>query len=125
MVDEVESEDQQEFEVSEDNAPDSGAAETTADENAEAAEDEALATVDAAQDEEPVNEWANDAGENSKDFDDESFQTDMDFMTKVISGGLNKEKSTGQTTVPVVASQLGRQVAHESVNDWKKLAGIK
>jgi hypothetical protein len=125
MVDEVESEDQQEFEVSEDNAPDSGAAETTADENAEASEDQALATVDAAQDEEPVNEWANDAGDNAKDFDDESFQTDMDFMTKVISGGLNKEKSTGQTTIPVVASQLGRQVAHESVNDWKKLAGIK
>jgi hypothetical protein len=49
-------------------------------------------------------------------------------MTKVISGGLNKEKSTGQTTVPVVASQLGRQVAHESVDtvsDWKALAGIK
>lgn len=125
VVDEVESEDQQEFEVSEDNAPDSEAAETTADENAEASEDQALATVDAAQDEEPVNEWANDAGDNAKDFDDESFKTDIDFMTKVISGGLNKEKSTGQTTVPVVASQLSRQMAHESVNDWKKLAGIK
>jgi hypothetical protein len=125
VVDEVESEDQQEFEVSEDNAPDSEEAETTADENAEASEDQALATVDAAQDEEPVNEWANDAGDNAKDFDDEQFTADMDFMTKVISGGLNKEKSTGQTTVPVVASQLGRQVAHESVNDWKKLAGIK
>lgn len=125
VVDEVESEDQQEFEVAEDNAPDSDEAETSSDENAEAAEDQALATVDAAQDEEPVNEWANDAGDNAKDFDDESFQTDIDFMTKVISGGLNKEKSTGQSTVPVVASQLSRQVAHESVNDWKKLAGIK
>jgi len=128
MVDEVESEDQQEFEVSEDNAPDSDEAETAADENAEAAEDQALATVDAAQDEEQVTEWANDAGEKAKDFDEESFKTDIDFMTKVISGGLNKEKSTGQTTVPVVASQLGRQVAHESVDtvsDWKALAGIK
>lgn len=125
QVDEVESEDQQEFEVSEDNAPDSDEAETAADENAEAAEDQALATVDAAQDEEQVTEWANDAGEKAKDFDDESFETDIDFMTKVISGGLNKEKSTGQTTVPVVASQLNRQVAHESVSDWVKLAGIK
>ncbi len=124
VVDEVESEDQQEFEVSE-NAPDSDEAETSADENAEAAEDQALATVDAAQDEEQVTEWANDAGENAKDFDDESFKTDIDFMTKVISGGLNKEKSTGQTTVPVVASQLGRQVTHESISDWKALAGIK
>lgn len=120
-VDEVESYDQEIEIAAEDNAPDSDAAETTADENAEAAEDQALATAD----EENVNEWANDAGEKAKDFDDESFKTDIDFMTKVISGGLNKEKSTGQTTVPVVASQLGRQVAHESVSDWKKLAGIK
>jgi hypothetical protein len=130
MVDEVESEDQQEFEVSEDNAPDSGAAETTADENAEASEDQALATVDAAQDEEPVNEWANDAGENSKDFDDESFKADMDFMTNIISGGLNKQKSTGQSTVPVVSSQASRlgnpmQESTDLLHDWKSLAGIK
>ena len=130
MVDEVESEDQQEFEVSEDNAPDSGAAETTADENAEASEDQALATVDAAQDEEPVNEWANDAGENSKDFDDESFKTDIDFMTNIISGGLNKKKSTGQSTIPVVASQASRlgnpmQESTDLLHDWRSLAGIK
>ena len=130
MVDEVESEDQQEFEVSEDNAPDSGAAETTADENAEASEDQALATVDAAQDEEPVNEWANDAGENSKDFDDESFKADMDFMTNIISGGLNKQKSTGQSTVPVVSSQASRlgnpmQESTDLLHDWRSLAGIK
>ena len=130
MVDEVESEDQQEFEVSEDNAPDSGAAETTADENAEASEDQALATVDAAQDEEPVNEWANDAGENSKDFDDESFKTDIDFMTNIISGGLNKKKSTGQSTIPVVSSQASRlgnpmQESTDLLHDWRSLAGIK
>ena len=130
MVDEVESEDQQEFEVSEDNAPDSGAAETTADENAEASEDQALATVDAAQDEEPVNEWANDAGENSKDFDDESFKTDIDFMTNIISGGLNKKKSTGLSTIPVVASQASRlgnpmQESTDLLHDWRSLAGIK
>lgn len=120
-VDEVESYDQEIEIAAEDNAPDSDAEETTADENAEAAEDQALATAD----EKNVNEWANDAGEKAKDFDDETFKTDLDFMTKVISGGLNKQKSTGQTTIPVVASQLGRQVAHESVGDWKKLAGIK
>jgi predicted secreted protein len=61
----------------------------------------------------------------------------MDFMMNVISGGLNKRKSTGQTTIPVVASQLGRQISrnttsiNESVDDsdavaqWKKLAGLK
>ena len=52
-------------------------------------------------------------------------------MTKVIAGGLNKPKSTGQTTIPVIANQTNRTVSHnttginESVRDWKKLAGIK
>ena len=58
-------------------------------------------------------------------------------MTNIISGGLNKRKQTGQTTIPVVASQLNRTVSigvtdvnesrmiTESVNDWKKLAGIQ
>ena len=57
-------------------------------------------------------------------------------MMNVISGGLNKKKSTGQTTIPVVASQLGRQFARETtditesdsndaVAQWKKLAGLK
>ena len=43
MIDEVESGDQMEYEVAEANLPDSGAAETTADEDAEAEEDKALA----------------------------------------------------------------------------------
>jgi hypothetical protein len=48
-------------------------------------------------------------------------------MTKVISGGLNKQKSTGQTTTPVIAGQNDREgySVNESMNDWKKLAGIK
>jgi hypothetical protein len=137
-VDEVESYDQEEEEVAEDNPPDSGAAETTADENAEAAEDQALATAmseggdggEASEQPEEVNEWANDAGEKARDFDDESFKTDMDFMTKVISGGLNKQKSTGQSTVPVVATQMSRlgnpmQESVDLLHDWKKLSGIK
>ena len=210
MVDEVESEDQMEFEVAEDNAPDSGEAESTADENAEAAEDSALAksdskggtyTVNEEDDEEDVSEgftfesfyqklamlestekeddkaekagkkvakdieydeghkgkdddkaekagkkvtkdiehddkkdkkekideWANDAGKKGTDA---AFEADIDFMTKVISGGLNKQKSTGQTTIPVIAGQTERMSApkeavNESVSDWVKLAGIK
>ena len=122
MVDETETEDQMEFEVSEDNAPDSGAAETTADEEAEAQEDEALAKAD------ELNEWANEAGKKGTD---EAFDTDMDFMLRVLAGGLNKEKSTGQTTVPVIAhqnSRMGVDGINESVNalaDWKKLSGIR
>ncbi len=55
----------------------------------------------------------------------------MDFMMNVISGGLNKRKSTGQTTIPVIANQVNRTVSNgmtginESVSDWKKLAGLK
>jgi hypothetical protein len=65
---------------------------------------------------------------------DDTFETDIDFMMNIISGGLNKRKSTGQTTIPVVASQLNRTVSQgtkdinessNSVAAWKKLAGIK
>jgi hypothetical protein len=134
MVDEVESEDQMEYEVAEDNPPDSGAAETEEEVQDTAQANKSAAEYDAAEnddEEEQVTEWANDAGENSKDFDDESFRTDIDFMTNIISGGLNKQKATGQTTIPVVASQLNRQITsesrmiNESVYDLKMLAGIK
>jgi len=55
--------------------------------------------------EEKLDEWANDAGKKGTDT---SFEQDIDFMTKVISGGLNKQKSTGQTTIPVIAGQEDR-----------------
>jgi hypothetical protein len=67
---------------------------------------------------------------------DDTFEADIDFMMNIISGGLNKRKQTGQTTIPVVSTQLNRMVSqgttdineskmlNESVNDWKKLAGI-
>ena len=86
---------------------------------------------------EKIDEWANDAGPG-KSASDTSFETDMDFMMNVISGGLNKRKSTGQTTIPVLSSQLGRQVSRnttdinetvgnssDAVAQWKKLAGLK
>ena len=222
QVDEVESEDQMEFEVSEANAPDSGEAESTADEDAEAAEDSALAKSDSkggtytvnedgdeASEEGPeskeggtdeegetvsesfanlfrklafiaeestdkedekaekagkkvakdiehdeghkgkdddkaekagkkvtkdieyddkkdkkekVDEWANNAGPG-KTVSDTTFEQDIDFMTKVIAGGLNKPKSTGQTTIPVIAGQDDRM--HDNPMDWATLAGIK
>jgi len=83
--------------------------------------------------EKKLDEWANDAGPG-KSVSDTTFETDIDFMMNVISGGLNKRKSTGQTTIPVIASQLGRQVSRnttdinesaDSVSAWKKLAGLK
>lgn len=120
-VDETESYNQEEEQVAETNQPDSGASETSADERAEAEEDVALAVKEHTQ----FNEWANDAGKKSKDFKDESFTTTSEFMTKTISGGLNKPKSTGQTTIPVVAGQMNRMISNESIIDYKKLAGIK
>jgi len=70
---------------------------------------------------EKLEEWANDA---CRDGTDQAFQQDIDFMTKVIAGGLNKEKTTGQSTVPVIADQDNRQGISESV-DLARLAGIK
>ena len=76
-----------------------------------------------------LDEWANDAGPG-KTVSDTTFEQDIDFMTKVISGGLNKQKSTGQTTVPIIASEKDRMRSYnttdinESLNDWKKLAGL-
>jgi hypothetical protein len=119
MVDEVESEDQMAYEVAEDNAPDSDEAETTADENAEAEEDKALA-MKSMSESTKLDEWANDAGKKGTDA---AFTRDIEFMTKIIAGGLNKPKSTGQTTIPVVASQEAR-LGDEDVSAWKKLAGI-
>ena len=206
QVDEVESEDQMTDEMAEDNAPDTGEAESTADEDAEAKEDAALAGEkeeemnesfvsmlarldrlseskdDEDEDEDDddddddgshkflgaagkakksfgkeveesrypwldhpdrpgakkkkdddkdksssnkkkVDEWANQAGKGPGKGTDASFEQDIEFMTKVIAGGLNKPKSTGQTTVPVIAGQEDRM--HDNPNDWATLAGIK
>ena len=78
--------------------------------------------------EESLNEWAN----NSRRNNEEDWEADIEFMTKVIAGGLNKPKSTGQTTAPVIAGQDDRMHSHlntkdvnESISDWKALAGIR
>jgi hypothetical protein len=70
-----------------------------------------------------LNEWANQVGKGPGKGTDASFEADIDFMTKVIAGGLNKPKSTGQTTIPVIAGQDDRM--HDNPNDWAALAGIK
>jgi hypothetical protein len=75
-----------------------------------------------------ITEWANDAGKKGTD---EAFEADIDFMTNVITAGLNGRKSTGQTTVPVIAGQTARTGAdsfHESkgsIAAWQKLCGIR
>ena len=54
--------------------------------------------------------------ENAPDYPQNMGQTsDTNFMTKTNAGGLNKEKYTGQSTIPVLASQGDRQHAYENV----------
>lgn len=148
-VEEVESEDQQEYQVAEDNPPDNGAEEfqamdaEIAQDNAAASshggadnsnleeetEEEAEANADEGEAEVGADEQDSDELEESyANSDDDAFEADIDFMTKIISGGLNKQKSTGQTTIPVIAGQddrMGYSVNESALTDWKKLAGLK
>jgi len=74
-------------------------------------------------DDEKLNEWANDAGytgsENTKD---NTFEQDIEFMTRIISGGLNGPKKD-QTTLPHTRVKVDE--SRQAINDWKKLSGIK
>jgi hypothetical protein len=77
-----------------------------------------------------VNAEEEDLDESLANGADDQFETDIDFMTKIISGGLNKQKSTGQTTIPVVSTQVNRlgnpmKESTDLLVDWKKLSGIK
>jgi hypothetical protein len=74
---------------------------------------------------EKLDEWANSPGGQSED---ESFIADMDFMTKVISGGLNKMKKD-QTVLPntrVDTKNESTEVESDGeMKQMKKLAGLK
>jgi hypothetical protein len=70
-----------------------------------------------------LNEWANDAGyEGGENTKDNTFEQDIEFMTRVISGGLNNEKKD-QTTLPHTRVKVDE--SRQAINDWKKLSGIK
>ena len=65
---------------------------------------------------------------------DDTFEADIDFMTRIISGGLNKQKSTGQTTIPVINGQKSRmgvdglgnplKESTDLLKDYMKLSGL-
>jgi len=135
MVDEVESEDQMTYNVAEDNPPDSGAADTDAEIADTQQANSAASTYDAAESEDEaasddaIDEEEEKVEESLANGADDTFESDIDFMTNVISGGLNKRKATGQTTIPVVSTQIGRlgnpmQESTALLHDWKKLSGI-
>jgi hypothetical protein len=72
---------------------------------------------------EKLDEWANSpAGQSA----DEEFQTEMDFMTKMISGGLNNIKRD-QTTLPNTRVDTKAEATDPDVSiaeQLRKLAGI-
>jgi hypothetical protein len=141
-VEEDESMDQREYEVAEEINPNNN--DEAEEEQSDATRDAALATAagkNFADTDSPLEEGG-DGGEASEEpteeqveeslanGNDDTFETDIDFMTKVISGGLNKQKSTGQTTIPVVSTQVNRlgspmKESTDLLTDWKKLSGIK
>jgi hypothetical protein len=158
MVDEVETEDQMAYNVAEEeinpnnndeanevnsDAVRDAALATAADDNeqqvdeggdgGEASEEpeEGMAESEEDDEQEKLDEWANQVGDGPGKGTDAAFEQDIEFMTKVISGGLNKPKSTGQTTIPVIANQAGRTgptnegVQSDMIYDWKVLAGIR
>ena len=69
--------------------------------------------------------------ENSPDWPTNTETLDADPNLRTYSGGLNGPKSTGQTTTPVIASQLNRQASMEEslklernlFNTWKNYKG--
>ena len=67
---------------------------------------------------EKLDEWANSPMGKSVD---EQFQTELDYMTKLISGGLNGMKQD-QTTLP--HTKVKTDIAEDSITAMKKLAGI-
>ena len=153
-VEEDESMDQREYEVAEEINPNNN--DEAEEEQTDATRDAALATAagkNFANTDAPLEEGgdggeASDAGAEGVDIADvadeaeedleeslangadDTFESDIDFMTKVISGGLNKQKSTGQTTIPVVSTQVNRlgspmKESTDLLHDWRKLSGIK
>jgi hypothetical protein len=155
-LDEVESEDQMTYNVAEDNPPDTGAQEFATMDQEVATDNAAASSHGGAQnsnleeedkedeeeecpdchkspcecddeDEDEEDDEEEDLDESYANSPDDGFEADIEYMTKMISGGLNKPKSTGQTTIPVIAGQNDREgySVSESITDWKKLAGLK
>jgi hypothetical protein len=134
MVDETETEDQMTYEVAEDeevvNNGDEASEEET-DSQRDAALAQAAGANFAKVDEDEAEAEAEDAEveleETYANSTDDDFTAETEFMTNTITSGLNKKKSTGQTTIPVIAGQNDRMGynTNESLQDWRKLAGIK
>ena len=120
VVDETETDDQREFEVSEDdNVAQAGAQ--------EAGEDSALASAagqaQSAEEDEPEEEEA-ELEESFANSEDDKFQTDIDFMTNVITGGLNRQKRNQSVGNPVTIASTPMKESADLLSDFRKLSGL-
>lgn len=70
---------------------------------------------------EEVTEWANDAGGN---LENETFESDIDFMQNVISGGMNGRKRTQSVGNPVTIASTPMKESTDLLKDWVKLSGL-
>ena len=70
---------------------------------------------------EEVTEWANDAGGN---LENETFESDIDFMQNVISGGMNGRKRTQSVGSPVTIASTPMKESTDLLKDWVKLSGL-
>jgi len=68
-----------------------------------------------------LNEWANSPQGQSED---EAFKADMDFMLKVLAGGINKPK-VDQTVMPSTKVKVTESVEVDLAAEMRKLAGIR
>jgi hypothetical protein len=64
-----------------------------------------------------------DASENEPDWPTDQEYTDMDQSTDPVNNDLNKNKSTGQTTVPVIGGQDDR-MGYEGDSELRRMMEI-
>jgi len=96
-------------------------AEEPAEEEGEEAEEPAEEEGEEEEEKEEVTEWANDAGGN---LEDETFESDIDFMQNVITGGLNGRKRTQSVGSPVTVASTPMKESTDLLKDWVKLSGL-
>jgi hypothetical protein len=97
------------------------AEEPAEEEGEEEAEEEPAEEEEEEEEKEEVTEWANDAGGN---LEDETFESDIDFMQNVITGGLNGRKRTQSVGSPVTIASTPMKESTDLLKDWVKLSGL-
>jgi hypothetical protein len=69
-----------------------------------------------------------DASENDPDYPTDQVYTDMDQSTDPVGNDLHKNKSTGQTTIPVISGQkdrMGYDGLDEELSRMMRIAGLR